>query len=174
MGPVFFTGKTNGCKIEHKRKLFRRFSRGECSVSESSETEKGVYYMKKTISRLPDSELDIMLVLWNHEPPMSRMEIERVVNEKKKLAPTTILSLLTRLEKKGFVSAKKEGKMNLYTPLVTQEEYQQKESRSVLEKLYGNSLKRFVNALYQGEKMKKEDIQELSDFLKEMEEDQEE
>ena len=147
---------------------------GECSVSESSETEKGVYYMKKTISRLPDSELDIMLVLWNHEPPMSRLEIERVVNEKKKLAPTTILSLLTRLEKKGFVSARKEGKMNLYTPLVTQEEYQQQESRSVLEKLYGNSLKRFVNALYQGEKMKKEDIQELSDFLKEMEEDQEE
>lgn len=43
-----------------------------------------------------------------------------------------------------------------------------------MEKLYGNSLKRFVNALYQGEKMKKEDIQELSDFLKEMEEDQEE
>ena len=109
--------------------------------------------MKKTISRLPDSELDIMLVLWNHEPPMGRLEIERVVNEKKKLAPTTILSLLTRLEKKGFVSAKKEGKMNLYTPLVTQEEYQQQESRSVLEKLYGNSLKRFVNALYQGEKM---------------------
>ena len=96
------------------------------------------------------------------------------LNEKKKLAPTTILSLLTRLEKKGFVSSKKEGKMNLYTPLVTQEEYQQQESRSVLEKLYGNSLKRFVNALYQGEKMKKEDIQELSDFLKEMEEDQEE
>ena len=24
--------------------------------------------MKKTISRLPDSELDIMLVLWNHGP----------------------------------------------------------------------------------------------------------
>ena len=174
MGPVFFTGKTNGCKIEHKRKIVSEIFKGECSVSESSETKKGVYYMKKTISRLPDSELDIMLVLWNHEPPMGRLEIERVVNEKKKLAPTTILSLLTRLEKKGFVSSKKEGKMNLYTPLVTQEEYQQQESRSVLEKLYGNSLKRFVNALYQGEKMKKEDIQELSDFLKEMEEDQEE
>ena len=28
--------------------------------------------MKKTISRLPASELDIMLVLWNHEPPMGR------------------------------------------------------------------------------------------------------
>lgn len=66
--------------------------------------------MKKTISRLPDSELDIMLVLWNHEPPMGRLEIERVVNEKKKLAPTTILSLLTRLEKKGLCLCEKRRK----------------------------------------------------------------
>lgn len=43
--------------------------------------------MKKTINRLPDSELDIMLVLWKYEPPMTRIEIERVVNEKKALAP---------------------------------------------------------------------------------------
>lgn len=126
--------------------------------------------MKKTISRLPDSELDIMLVLWKYQPPMSRMEIERVVNEKKALAPTTILSLLTRLEKKNYVSVTKEGKMNLYTPLITQDEYQQNESKSVLEKLYGNSLKKFVASLYQGKKMNEEDIRELHDFLQEMEE----
>ncbi|WP_373218581.1 BlaI/MecI/CopY family transcriptional regulator [Ruminococcus sp. 5_1_39BFAA] len=126
--------------------------------------------MKKTISRLPDSELDIMLVLWKYEPPMSRSEIERVVNEKKALAPTTILSLLTRLEKKNFVSVTKQGKMNLYTPLISQEEYQQNESKSVLEKLYGNSLKRFVASLYQGKKMDEDDIKELHDFLEEMEE----
>lgn len=50
--------------------------------------------MKKQIPRLPDSELNIMLVLWNGHPGMSRPEIETVVNQKKKLAPTTILSLL--------------------------------------------------------------------------------
>ena len=126
--------------------------------------------MKKTISRLPDSELDIMLVLWKHQPPMSRIEIERVVNEKKALAPTTILSLLTRLEKKKFVRVTKQGKMNLYTPLISQEEYQQSESKSVLEKLYGNSLKKFVTSLYQGEKMDRDDIRELHDFLEELEE----
>lgn len=31
--------------------------------------------MKKTYQRLPESELDIMLVLWNNTPPMNRMEI---------------------------------------------------------------------------------------------------
>ena len=32
--------------------------------------------MKKTYQRLPDSELDIMLVLWNNTPPMTRPEID--------------------------------------------------------------------------------------------------
>ncbi len=72
--------------------------------------------MKKTYQRLPESELDIMLVLWNNTPPMTRPEIEKVINMKKKLASTTILSLLTRLENKNFVEVTKQGKMNLYTP----------------------------------------------------------
>mgnify|MGYP000830011025 FL=1 len=72
--------------------------------------------MKKTYQRLPDSELDIMLVLWNNTPPMTRPEIEKVITMKKKLASTTILSLLTRLENKNFVEVTKQGKMNLYTP----------------------------------------------------------
>ena len=111
-----------------------------------------------------------MLVLCkSNEPPMSRGEIEQVVNEKKELAPTTILSLLSRLEKKKFVSVTQEGKMNLCTPLVTQEEYQRQESRNVLEKLYGNSLKKFVTSLYQGQKMDEQDIQALRGFLDELE-----
>lgn len=40
--------------------------------------------MKKTYQRLPESELDIMLVLWNGTPPMTRPEIERVINTMEK------------------------------------------------------------------------------------------
>ena len=129
--------------------------------------------MKKTYQRLPESELDIMLVLWNGTPPMTRPEIEKVINTRKNLAPTTILSLLTRLEAKNFVEVTKQGKMNLYTPLISQTDYQAHESQSVLEKLYGNSLKKFVTSLYQGEKISSEEIHELSDFLKEMEDREE-
>ena len=129
--------------------------------------------MKKTYQRLPESELDIMLVLWNGTPPMTRPEIEKVINTKKNLAPTTVLSLLTRLEAKNFVEVTKQGKMNLYTPLVSQTDYQAHESRSVLEKLYGNSLKKFVISLYQGKKISSEEIQDLSDFLKELDDREE-
>ena len=108
--------------------------------------------MKKTYQRLPESELDIMLVLWNGTPPMTRPEIEKVINTRKNLAPTTILSLLTRLESKNFVEVTKQGKMNLYTPLISQTDYQAHESQSVLEKLYGNSLKKICNIPLSGEK----------------------
>ena len=121
--------------------------------------------LKKAYQRLPESELDIMLALWNGTPPMTRAE--------KQLAPTTILSLLTRLENKNFVFVEKQGKMNLYTPLVSQEDYQANESKSVLEKLYGNSLKKFVTSLYQGKKISSEEIQDLSDFLRELDEKEE-
>lgn len=124
--------------------------------------------MKKRIQKLPDSELDVMIALWNGHQEMTRSEIEEFMNQKKKLAPTTILTLLSRLDKKNFVSVKKEGKANLYSALVTQEEYQQQEGKHVLEKLYDNSLKNFVATLYQGKQIDQNDIEELESFLQEL------
>lgn len=124
--------------------------------------------MKRTIQKLPESELDIMLVLWKQKSDMSRSEIEKIVNQKKTLAPTTILTLLSRLEKKGFVSIKRVGNLNKYHWLVSHEEYQQKEGKGMLEKLYGNSVKNFVAAMYQGKEINEEDLKELEGFLKEL------
>lgn len=124
--------------------------------------------MKRTIQKLPESELDLMIVLWKQKNDMSRSEIEKIVNQKKTLAPTTILTLLSRLEKKGFVSVKRDGNHNKYRWLVSQAEYQQKEGKGMLEKLYGNSVKNFVAALYQGREIDDEDLKELEGFLKEL------
>ena len=124
--------------------------------------------MKRTIQKLPESELDLMIVLWKQKNDMSRSEIEKIVNQKKTLAPTTILTLLSRLEKKGFVSVNRDGNLNKYRWLVSQTEYQQKEGKGMLEKLYGNSVKNFVAALYQGREIDDEDLKELEGFLKEL------
>ena len=124
--------------------------------------------MKRTIQKLPESELDLMIVLWKQKNDMSRSEIEKIVNQKKTLAPTTILTLLSRLEKKGFVSVNRDGNLNKYRWLVSQTEYQQKEGKGMLEKLYGNSVKNFVAALYQVREIDDEDLKELEGFLKEL------
>jgi len=117
------------------------------------------------LKRLPESELEIMMIIWRHEGPVNRMEIEEHLQ--KDVAAPTVLSFLNRLEAKGFVSVEKIGKVNWYTPLVKEEEYLQKESKNIIQKMYRNSLKNFVAALYDGNGLSEEDMEELRKFLEE-------
>ena len=57
--------------------------------------------------------------------------------------------------------------MNFYRPVVSQEEYLALESRSVLDRLYGSSVKRFVAALYQEKPANEAQIEELEELLEE-------
>ncbi|MBD5484229.1 MAG: BlaI/MecI/CopY family transcriptional regulator [Lachnospiraceae bacterium] len=117
------------------------------------------------MKRLPESELEIMMIIWKYNRPVNRMEIEEHL--KKDVAAPTILSFLNRLETKGFVSVEKIGKINWYTPLVKKEEYLQKESRNILRRMYQNSLKNFVTALYDGEGLSSQDLEDLKAFIEE-------
>ena len=55
------------------------------------------------MKRLPDSELEIMMFVWELDKPVTRFEIEEQMEEERKLSPTTILSFLSRLQEKGFL-----------------------------------------------------------------------
>ena len=114
----------------------------------------------KNMKRLPESELEIMQIIWKEETPVSRITIEHSLQEKHPLAPTTILTLLTRLCEKGFLSLKKDGRSNLYEPLITEREYLACESRSFLDRMFGGSIAGFATALCDSG-IKKEELEEL-------------
>lgn len=118
---------------------------------------------------LPNSELELMLIIWKAKRPLTRPEIEEQLPEDRQLSKTTILSFLSRLEEKGFVKVEKEGRNNHYYPLVKEEDYLRQESSTVLKKLYGNSVKRFVAALYDGKGLSKSQVDELKDYLDSLE-----
>lgn len=117
------------------------------------------------MKRLPDSELEIMMAIWSYDCPVTRIQIEEKLNREPKVSATTILSFLSRLEDKGFVSVKKEGKTNIYRAEISRKEYLGEESKSILHRMYGSSLKNFVTAFYDGKQVSKQEIEELQDFL---------
>lgn len=118
----------------------------------------------KKIKRLPESELEIMQIIWKEQAPVSRAVIEHALNDIHPLAPTTILTLLTRLCEKGFLSLRKEGRSNLYEPLITEKEYLASESRSFLNRLFNGSVAGFAAALCDSG-VKKEEVEELKRLL---------
>ncbi len=119
------------------------------------------------MKRLPDSELEIMMIIWELDKPVTRTEIEEQMDPGRKLSPTTILSFLSRLQEKGFLAMEKAGKNNVYIAMVDKEIYLQKESWNVLKRLYQGSVKNFFAALYDGDNLTNAELKELEEFISE-------
>jgi len=113
--------------------------------------------------QLPESELDIMLMVWDYGQDISAPAI--LAGLERPLTASALHSYLKRLEEKGFLSCEKRGKVNVYTPLVSRREYERAAGSSMLKKLYGNSLTRFAAALYDGRQVDKEELKQLEQLL---------
>lgn len=121
--------------------------------------------LTKEAKRLSDAELEIMLVIWHSEQPVSASYILEALKGKRKWALPTLMTVLTRLIKKEFLICEKKGRNNFYRSIVEENTYKEREGKSILEKLYGNSFKSFVTALYQSKAISEKDLDELREFL---------
>ena len=114
--------------------------------------------------RLPDAELEVMQAIWSCNPPVSRTEIEDILYKTHPMAITTLLTLLTRLAEKGFISIDKNGRRSYYTPCVSKDEYLANQSKNFFEKLCGSSVSTFASALCSSG-LSREEIAQLRDLL---------
>lgn len=117
------------------------------------------------MKKIPDAELELMMIIWDAEKPVTRVEIEEKLSEDRDVLPNTILTLLTRLEKRGFLKKVRDGKINYYSALVDKEPYLKEASQGILNRMFKGSLKNFAAALYDGEELSEEDAAELMEFL---------
>ena len=120
--------------------------------------------MKRDIPRLPDGELEVMQVIWDSKPPVARGDIERALSASHALAPTTILTLLTRLADKGFLSVEKKGRGNVYSPLISRHDYLSIQSRRFVQRLCGGNMSAFAAALCDSG-LSREELEELRALL---------
>ena len=58
--------------------------------------------MTPTIRRLPDGELEVMQALWACKAPAAAADLEERLRASHPMAPTTVLTILTRLGEKGL------------------------------------------------------------------------
>jgi len=122
--------------------------------------------MNEPVRRLPDAEQEVMQALWACQSPAARGDIEQILFRTHPMALTTLLTLLTRLSDKGFVSIEKVGRRSLYTPLVSQEDYLAAQSKTFFEKLCGRNLSTFAAALCDSG-LSKEELAQLRQLLEE-------
>lgn len=122
----------------------------------------------ENLKRLPDSELRLMMIIWDAgEPVASPYILEKLVGEKT-WAKTTVLNFLSRLVDRGFLTTEKRGRFHYFSPAVAKEDYLQMESCSFLQRVHKNSLKSLMVSLYDGKGINDQDLEELRQYVDEI------
>ncbi|KOP66086.1 CopY family transcriptional regulator [Bacillus sp. FJAT-18019] len=125
--------------------------------------------MENKMKRLPDAELEIMLVIWRTGQSVSSSYILDQLRAKRNWSLPTLMTVLGRLVEKGFLICEKEGRNNRYYAAISESEYKESEGKSTLTKLFGNSVQDMVMSLYNGKAISKNDLAELRAFIDKVE-----
>lgn len=123
--------------------------------------------MKKH-SAISDAESQVMEVLWQSSAAMLAEEVVAALAGGQDWQEATVKTLLNRLLKKGAVSARKDGRRYLYSPVLKREQWVTTESVGMVERLFGGRIAPLVAHFGKQHKLSKEDLDELSRLVKEM------
>ncbi len=119
------------------------------------------------LPQLSDTELEIMKIVWGNPEKITLFTyiMDGLAARGKPCQKNTLIVLLSRLMNKGFLSAKKIGRRNEYTTLISEEEYRTAQTKNFLDKIYEGSAKGLVSNLIMGDLLADEEYEELKRLL---------
>lgn len=123
------------------------------------------------LTKLPETEFEVMSAIWKNTPPVTTTMLMNQLGNEKGWKLQTLITLLNRLTERGFLRSEKLGKERTYYPCINHEDYIQYETTLFVERYHDNSLFQLVNAFSGNNKLSKEEINELSSWLKNQEEE---
>ena len=119
------------------------------------------------IQKISDAELEIMKIVWGNpgKETLFSYIMDSLTEQGRSCQKNTLIVLLSRLVSKGFLSARKIGRKNEYTALISETEYQTAQTQNFLDKIYEGSIKGLVSNLIAGDLLTDEEYEELRKML---------
>lgn len=118
------------------------------------------------IQSISDAELDIMKIVWsNNGATLFSYIMDELRSKEKTWQKNTVITLLSRLMDKGFLKAKKTGRRNEYTPLVSEREYQTFQTKNFLDKIYEGNARGLILNLIQSDILADDEYNALKNII---------
>jgi BlaI family penicillinase repressor len=121
--------------------------------------------MNTLITKITDSEVEVMKVLWEADCELPMADIRKTLEQNSKWETSTIKTLIRRLCEKGAVLAVKK-QVFYYKPMVSEKEYNEYTTQSLIDRLFSGSAKNLVASLLGSKKLDNSDIEELRTLFK--------
>jgi len=117
--------------------------------------------------QISDAESVVMQVLWKRSP-LGADEVFAALAGRQDWQEATVKTLLNRLLKKGALSAEREGRRFLYSPVLRREQWLRQESEGLVDRLFGGRVAPLVAQFSAQRKLSKKDLAELRRLLEEL------
>ena len=114
--------------------------------------------------RLTASQLTVMQVLWSRDEA-SVADVQRAMRGRR-LALTTVATMLVRLEQRGLVSHRAEGRQYIYRSRVSPADVRETVTRELLRNLFDGDVTAFVTQLLDSRKLTREEVADLQRLVR--------
>ena len=114
--------------------------------------------------RLTALQLAVMQVLWSRDEA-SVTDVQSAMMGRR-LALTTVATMLVRLEQRGLVSHRAEGRQYIYRSRVSPAEVRETVTRELLRDLFDGDVAAFVSQLLDARKLTREEVSDLQRLVR--------
>lgn len=120
--------------------------------------------------RLPmsDAEREVLQVLWDHGPNTVRSVLELLTEQGQEWSRSTVITLLQRLEKKGYVDSDKSRHAFVFRAIVSREEVMHARMADLAEELCEGDAVPLVLAFAERHKFSEAELKRLRELIDEL------
>lgn len=126
--------------------------------------------MAKPNLELGSAELEVLKVLWERGPSPVRDVLEVLHERGRRVAYTTVLTILTRLEQKGMVTSDRTEQAYIYKAKLSRQRVTTARLQELVRDLYDGAAAPLVLQLVQSGKLTPEEIAQLHRLVEDLDE----
>jgi predicted transcriptional regulator len=118
-----------------------------------------------SLDEISDTEMEIMLVVWEKGNPSVRDIVEAVYSQHSQTLHTTVKSLLERLSKKGFVECDRSDHVHRFRALIEREAFVQSQVGKLADNVYSGNVAPVLLSMVEKVRLSKKDRETIEEIL---------
>jgi predicted transcriptional regulator len=121
--------------------------------------------MESKSHRLGDLQLQILQILWQR-PGIPVSDVHETLKPRRDLAYTTVATMLRKMEARGLVSHREEGRAFLYSASIAEAEVHQQAGEHLIDRLFEGSIADAVSHLLRSREVSRTELDTLEKLIR--------
>lgn len=122
---------------------------------------------RKSLTPLGETEMEVLHHVWSMERATVAQVHDKILKNRK-VAYTTIMTVMKKLADKGYLSYEKDGSTYVYQPAKSKDQVQQGLIDNLVEKAFNGSPAALIQTLVKRESLTEEELEDIRKLIEDL------